>query len=230
MKFNNKKVEEKEEKEELYEEEVDKKKYLWKYLGALFLILIVILMIVPFSSIKLDPEPTKIPDYNDVVLTLPKINMTFNRTINNKNDFLKFINPKDTYIKGLADRIANYGCEKTGEICNTKAIFYFVRDKLNYIKDPVDEEYVKTAKETILNKGGDCDDLSVLLANLLNSIGVETRFVFVPNHIFVQANIPEALKKYKEKGGDWISLDPACEYCKFGEVSLKSWNDLKKKN
>src|SRR5207244_5211956 len=46
-------------------------------------------------------------------------------------------------------------------------------DKINY------------PRETLLKRTGDCDDLTVLMAALLGSVGVGTRFVDVPGHIFL---------------------------------------------
>ena len=107
-----------------------------------------------------------------------------------------------------------------------EAIFYFVRDRFDYVKDPVGHEYIKSARETLVAKGGDCDDLSVAAANLLEAIGVRTRFVFVTNHVYIQAYIPDALRKYKEE--DWVNLDATCRYCGFGEISYKSSDKVKR--
>ena len=74
--------------------------------------------------------------------------------------------------------------------------------------------------------GGDCDDNSVLLANLLQSIGINTRFTFVPRHVYVEAYLPDAIWRHK-KEGDWVVLDSTCEYCEFGDISIQSLNQEK---
>ena len=68
-----------------------------------------------------------------------------------------------------------------------------------------------------MSQGGDCDDASVLLANLLQAVGIRTRFVLIPGHVFVQAWIPEAPRTYKADK-DWVNLDATCDYCGFGEI------------
>ena len=43
--------------------------------------------------------------------------------------------------------------------------------------------------ETLRTKAGDCDDLSILYAALLESVGVEAAFITTPGHIFVAFNL-----------------------------------------
>lgn len=80
----------------------------------------------------------------------------------------------------------------------------FVRDKILYVKDPHDgPEMVQTPKRTLQISTGDCDDKATLLASLLASIGVATRFKAVGfkdgpyTHVLVQARV----------GRNWIDLE-----------------------
>ena len=211
VKFN-KEINELEEKTTLEEE-----KESWlplKYIIAIVLGLIIIGMIVPFYAIKLDPEPKKIPSLGEVVPNNLEIgNVT---RIYTSNEYYKLMNPNDPEIKRIADKIVSYGCDSS-KICQAKALYYFTRNNIIYISDPP-YEYVKSAKETLVTKGGDCDDHAVLLANLMQAIGINTEFVFVPGHVFIRIYLPEALKKYKVKETDWINLDPTCSDCEFGEI------------
>lgn len=87
-----------------------------------------------------------------------------------------------------------------GEI---EALHSFVRDRIRYVKDINGVETIHTPDNILKYKQGDCDDKSVLLASLLESIGHKTRFVavgFAPNrysHVY-----PEVLYK-----GEWIPLE-----------------------
>lgn len=67
---------------------------------------------------------------------------------------------------------------------------------LSYVVDPKTpfSEFSKSAKavdylqfprQTLEYRGGDCDDLSILYAALLESVGIETAFITVPGHIFM---------------------------------------------
>lgn len=202
--------------EEIAEER--KKHYFSKVLGGLFLILIIITMTVPFYAVRLDPEPKKILSVNEL-----GINFTFtneSHKISSRDDFINFLNPQDPMIKQVSAKIGAEACKDISRICYGKAVYYFVRDEINYINDPITEEYIEYPQDVLYSKAADCDGKSVLLANMLQSIGIQTRFVFVPGHVYVQAYLPEALNKYKEKKSDAINLDAACKSCKFGEISI----------
>jgi len=177
---------------------------------GIFLLLLIITMFIPYYSIKLDPSPSYIPEISEV--TPENIEIQENATQN----YLELIKPNDPIIKQTADKILSLSGCKSHKICQAKSLFFFVRDKFNYVSDPLRYEYIKSPRESLSAKGGDCDDASVLLANLLESIGITTRFVFIPGHVYIQAYMPDALARYKEIG--WVNMDATCSYCDFGEI------------
>lgn len=71
----------------------------------------------------------------------------------------------------------------------------FVRDEIRYVKDVNGVETLQVPEKTLEFKQGDCDDKSMLLAALLESIGHPTRFVavgFAPKtyaHVYVETKI-----------------------------------------
>lgn len=83
------------------------------------------------------------------------------------------------------------------------ALFEFVRDKIRYVKDVRTVETLHTPVMVLENGQGDCDDKTVLLASLLESLGHKTRLVaigFAPekySHVY-----PEVFLN-----GKWISLE-----------------------
>lgn len=84
-----------------------------------------------------------------------------------------------------------------------RALHSFVRDRIRYIRDIRGVETLHTPEKILDQEQGDCDDKSVLLASLLESIGHPTRFVaigFKPgtfSHVFVETKI----------GDKWIALE-----------------------
>jgi len=78
----------------------------------------------------------------------------------------------------------------------TRAIFDFVRSRVKYIKDPVGYDQLSPPIRTIYQGYGDCEDNAVLLASLLESIGIPTKLKLVAtrgpkyDHIYVLAGIP----------------------------------------
>jgi len=66
---------------------------------------------------------------------------------------------------------------------------------LSYAADPVSPysalattgstvDFLKFPRQTLKQKAGDCDDLTVLFCSLLESVGLESAFITVPGHIF----------------------------------------------
>lgn len=193
---------------------IKKKSPLWWIIG-IFLALSIVVMAIPYYSVRLDPSPKKIPSVEEVVPKDIIVNETHFSSIN-----MGMIKPNDPVIKEVADKIVSAGCD-SDKVCQAKAIFYFVRDNFVYISDPLAYEYVKTARESLVSGGGDCDDSSVLLANLFEAIGIRTRFVFIPRHVYVELYMPTALNRYKSEK-DWVPVDGACRSCEFGEISWQS--------
>ena len=204
--------------DEIEEEVEEEKRNPLVYILALFMILILLLWIIPYYSIKLDPEPKNIPTKESILpinITIEKRNTTFVT----RNEFLSLLNPNDPLIKQTATKIATYSCNGN-KVCYAKAIFYFVRDNFDYVSDPR-TEYVESAREVLATGGSDCDGIAVLLANLEQAIGIETRFVFITGHVYVQIKLDDAMKKYKIEDS-WINLDATCDYCGFGKIPYKN--------
>lgn len=79
------------------------------------------------------------------------------------------------------------------EYSECESIFNFVRDHIRYVKDVVGVETLALPTITLATRMGDCDDQSVLLASLLESIGYPTQFVIagysqpgVYEHVYVR--------------------------------------------
>lgn len=94
-----------------------------------------------------------------------------------------------------------------------QALYQFVRDRIRYVRDIRGVETLHTADRILENKQGDCDDKSILLASLLESLGFVTRLTAVgfsrPKKLFGQPVatgyshvLPEVLVK-----GAWIPLE-----------------------
>jgi hypothetical protein len=79
----------------------------------------------------------------------------------------------------------------------------FVRDNIRYVKDVRDVETLHTPEKILEIGQGDCDDKSVLLASMLESIGHPTRFIAIslmPGkfcHVYVETRIRNV----------WIALE-----------------------
>ena len=184
----------------------------------LFLLLIIVMWVFSYYAVKIDPNPKRIPAIEEVFVQNFEINLS-DKTALNREDYIKLIKPNDPVVKQTADRIVSISCEGS-KVCQAKALFYFVRDNFQYVSDPNSFEYVKDARESLATKALDCEDSSILLSSLLESIGIKTRLAFIPGHVYVQAYLPGALKRYKTEDS-WVNLDATCKNCEFGQSLLK---------
>lgn len=109
---------------------------------------------------------------------------------------------KSLPVRSLAVSLTN-GANQKDWFNEAKILHRFVRDKIRYVKDIRGVETVQTPDVTLSIGAGDCDDKSVLLASLLESIGHPTRFVaigFKPDdfvHVYPETRI----------GTSWIPLE-----------------------
>lgn len=125
-------------------------------------------------------------------------------TINGLNDFdwkkpemiSSFITPADQVVKGLS-RLAlssvNYIIDSLPQnITQAIAVYECLRKAgIAYIKDITVRKNIDNIQfpfQTILMGTGDCDDTSVLLASLLESIGIETSMLVSDNHVLIMFN------------------------------------------
>ncbi len=201
-----------------YEDHEENKRSPIIYILTTFLFLLVVLMAIPYYGIRSDPSPTYIPELEDVMSGLVIDNATRLSDIEQIN-YVQV----DPFLKTVSARVAR-SCDTSRKVCYSKAFFIFVRDEISYISDP-DFEYIESA-ELVLNSGSaDCDGKSILLVSFLKSVGVPSRIVIGNNHAFVQAYLPDALESYKTEG-EWVSLDPSCSNCEFGEVNPRYLNNI----
>lgn len=79
----------------------------------------------------------------------------------------------------------------------------WVRDNITYRKDINGVETLSTPDKTLEYQIGDCDDQSVLVASLLESIGHPTRFVAVS---FIPSNFSHVLTETLI-GNKWVAVE-----------------------
>lgn len=210
------------------EEQVEEEKEPWykgpiKYILGIFLMLLIVLMVLPSYTVKLDPEPKRIATVEEVLFTdIVLSNKSF--ILKTRQDFIEFLEPNDPVIKQAADKIVTIGCQSS-RVCYAKAIYYFVRDNIQYVNDPVNFEYIEEPKEVLVTKAGDCESGTLLMAALFESIGIDSEMVFIPGHAFLRIKLKDALKRYKQ--GGYVYLDWTCKSCKFGEIPLQNVNARK---
>jgi len=80
------------------------------------------------------------------------------------------------------------------------AIFNEVSNRIYYVSDPRKDEYIANPRETWDVRGGDCDDFSVLLASMYESIDIDASIIELYNqtygHVFVILYIEQDLNTF----------------------------------
>jgi hypothetical protein len=101
-----------------------------------------------------------------------------------------------------------------GEI---RAIYEWVRLNIRFTRDIAGVETLRTAREILLIRAGDCDDInSVLLPSLLGTVGHNVRLVTISSH----PSAPDVFSHIYcevELDGRWIPLDSARRDPAFGK-------------
>lgn len=90
-------------------------------------------------------------------------------------------------------------------LSEVSALFYFVRDHIRYLHDINGVETIATPDKTLQSKIGDCDDQSLLLGALFESIGYVTRFIVAGYHV---PGMVEHVYIQVCADGEWIDCDP----------------------
>ncbi len=114
---------------------------------------------------------------------------------------------KDFYVRQKAiDILLERKIPQKDYLGEINALFKWVQGNLRYTRDPFRLEVLHTASRLLELRAGDCDDMTILLSAMLESIGHPTRLVIVGpdpskprlfSHIYLEAH-------YK---GNWIPLD-----------------------
>jgi transglutaminase-like putative cysteine protease len=103
-----------------------------------------------------------------------------------------------------------------------RAIYEAVRRNMRFTRDIRGKETLHAARELVRLKMGDCDDYTILLCSLLESIGYQTRIVTVASdprdpenftHVYPEVSI----------GGRWKAVDAARRNPAFGKVPTNTF-------
>ncbi|MBN2509420.1 MAG: tetratricopeptide repeat protein [Spirochaetales bacterium] len=90
---------------------------------------------------------------------------------------------------------------------------YVIDPQSSYVEASQDElflDYLQFPSQSLIYRAGDCDDLSILFAALLESVSIETAFVTVPGHIFMAFSLglsEEEAKREFANTADFIFID-----------------------
>jgi hypothetical protein len=120
-----------------------------------------------------------------VIFHIQPINEVANTLIaGNFGGYLNKVDYRNSQLNMLAVRKVLHANDDA--LTKTTILLDFVSNDIMYVSDPDDgHEYAKDPLSTLISGGGDCEDQSVLLCSLLESVGVKTYMGFTSDHVFV---------------------------------------------
>ncbi|MDT8422963.1 MAG: hypothetical protein RQ724_04220 [Desulfuromonadales bacterium] len=154
--------------------------------------------------------------------------------------FATFIAPKDSVILEFVRTITTQYPEVDDPLLYAGVIF----DALGvvgvtYMQDPSNPyqktsehtdfiDYIQYPRETLQRRSGDCDDLVALYSSMMESIGVRTKAVEVPGHMFMMFATPLDFASRPESMTDLFVVDEEIlwipvEVTMVGSSFLKAW-------
>jgi len=116
----------------------------------------------------------------------------------------------DEYIKSLTDEIEQIAQqERFGSLKKVEFVIAFVQH-LPYTVDSVTtpyDEYPRYPVETLVDNGGDCEDISILLASLLNSMSYEVVLVIFPETSHTEGHVGVGILGSEGISGAYFEVD-----------------------
>ena len=103
--------------------------------------------------------------------------------IEHAQPYLQKVALEDMGLRSYAASIAS-GCPSGEKECQLNKVYRHIVEGFNYYNDPRNKELIQTPYETIKIKGGDCEDLTILLNSLLENIGIKTYLVLTEQHAY----------------------------------------------
>ena len=140
------------------------------------------------------------------------------------------INKPLQYAIGMFEAERLYGLNYVVVPANDYSVKHGIKDYIDSVQFP---------HQTLENRGGDCSDLAILFASLMQSVGIDAAFITIPGHIFAafDTGLDEATARstfydqnlliYRE-GRVWIPVEitmVADGFIKAWRVAAKEWID-----
>ncbi len=149
---------------------------------------------------------------------------SYARSISGKlrKDSVKALDRNFQIGMGLFEALSLYGL---GYVVDPSSAY----TELSENEDVVD--YIQFPQQTLISQGGDCDDLSVLYASMLEASGIPSAFITIPGHIYVAFQLgmteQQARRKFPSAdnliyvdGKPWLPV----EVTLVGDGFLYSWD------
>ena len=201
---------------------------------AVGIVLAILLVVVAFSGCIEEETPAKVPETatqspETKVITNPVVQRAEPATqpletkvitdpvVQRAEPCISKIVFDDINLRAQAASIAS-GCPSGDKECQINKLYRYVVENYDYYSDPRSSEFIQSPSETMKIKGGDCEDLTILLSSLLENLGIKTYIVLTEDHVYclacdvnidhLQEEIFFSLNKEETWGDETISVGP----------------------
>ena len=112
-----------------------------------------------------------------------------------RSRYLDAVTPRDAELRKLAVDLTRR-CDSQDQGCEAHTLLRHVASKVKYVSDPRGgSDYIQSPKETLELAAGDCEDQTILLSSMLESVGVRTLLAFTEDHVYAMACVEEKLPR-----------------------------------
>ena len=139
------------------------------------------------------------------------------RNVYNREMVERMYTPDDPYMQELAQTLRSLapGLDERGM---AEMVLRFVQE-MPYVPDGdsgSETDFMKYSSETLWDYGGDCEDLSILYANLMAALGYRSCVIVFDNHAMAGAELTE-----RQKGDDTFAYGGVTYH--FAETTTTAW-------
>lgn len=125
-----------------------------------------------------------------------------------------FVTPDDPAVTALAERIESL-TRYSGIAAKAEIALAVVQENVTYVSDEEAHgvsDYWQYPAETLISGEGDCEDQALLLASLLEAMGIDTVLVIEPGHISTGAYVGSTAGNTVEYDGrEYLTADPTSD-------------------
>jgi len=150
---------------------------------AVGIVLAILLVVVAFSGCIEEETPAKVPE---TATQPPETKVISDPVVQRADPYISEIVFEDVSLRTQAASIVR-GCPSGDKECQINKLYRYVIENYDYYSDPRSREFIQSPSETMKIKGGDCEDLTILLSSLLENLGVKTYIILTETHAYCLA-------------------------------------------
>jgi len=143
------------------------------------LLIVLIICTVFISGCLQEESPTKAPTTTEP----PETKVITDPVVQRAEPYMSKIVFDDVSLRAQAASIVS-GCPSGNKECQINKLYRYVVENYDYYSDPRSREFIQSPYETMKIKGGDCEDLTILLNSLLENLGIKAYLVLTENHAY----------------------------------------------